>query len=354
LRVFPHSYFAHDKAATRPTGENTLTQDLIENIVSEEVDFGGGAAKAAAEEHIPVLLREVLHTLIQSDSGTYVDGTYGRGGHCRAMLARLAPTAKMIGVDRDPEAVNNAQALVEKDSRFSIFHARFSQLSEVLSEAGIDAGAQGILLDIGVSSPQLDDSSRGFSFNADGPLDMRMDPTQGMSAAQWLNTADEEDIAKVLFIHGEERSSRRIAKNIVAARPLSTTLQLADIVEACVPRNRNNMAKHPATKTFQAIRIFINEEDSELREGLEHAFAALAIGGRLAVISFHSLEDRQVKHVFRGLSRPPAMPRRLPVRHSEQGVRARLIGKGVKAQSDELATNPRARSATLRVIERVC
>lgn len=327
---------------------------LAQNITSEEVDFGGGAAKAASEEHIPVLLREVVHSLIQADSGVYVDGTYGRGGHCRSMLARLAPDAKMIGLDRDPEAVAAAQVLAQADSRFSIFHARFSQLADVLEQAGVVGGAQGILLDIGVSSPQIDDASRGFSFNADGPLDMRMDPTQGLSAAEWLNTAVEEDIAKVLFVHGEERNSRRIAKNIVAARPLSTTLQLADIVEACVPRNRNNMGKHPATKTFQAIRIFINAEDQELRAGLEHAFAALAIGGRLAVISFHSLEDRQVKHVFRGLSRPPSMPRRLPVRHSDQGISARLIGKSIKAQSDELATNPRARSATLRVIERIC
>ena len=328
--------------------------DFVRDIRAEEVDFGGGAAKVVSEEHIPVLLREAVHALIQSDSGIYVDGTYGRGGHCRSMLARLGRDAKMIGLDRDPEAVAAAQALAHADSRFSIFHARFSQLSDVLDQAGVVGGAQGILLDIGVSSPQIDDATRGFSFNADGPLDMRMDPTEGLSAAEWLNTAVEEDIAKVLFVHGEERNSRRIAKNIIAARPLRTTLQLADIVEACVPRNRNNMSKHPATKTFQAIRIFINAEDQELREGLEHAFAALAIGGRLAVISFHSLEDRQVKHVFRSLSRPPSMPRRLPVRYSEQGISARLIGKSMKAQSDELATNTRARSATLRVIERIC
>jgi len=352
LRAFAQPSFVAVRQA-QWTGSNSVVE-FTQEIKSEEVDFGGGAAKAASEEHIPVLLREVVHSLIQADSGIYVDGTYGRGGHCRSMLARLAPDAKMIGLDRDPEAVAAAQVLAQADSRFSIFHARFSQLADVLEQAGVVGGAQGILLDIGVSSPQIDDASRGFSFNADGPLDMRMDPTQGLSAAEWLNTAVEEDIAKVLFVHGEERNSRRIAKNIVAARPLSTTLQLAGIVEACVPRNRNNMGKHPATKTFQAIRIFINAEDQELRAGLEHAFAALAIGGRLAVISFHSLEDRQVKHVFRGLSRPPSMPRRLPVRHSDQGISARLIGKSIKAQSDELATNPRARSATLRVIERIC
>jgi 16S rRNA (cytosine1402-N4)-methyltransferase len=352
LRAFAQPSFVPTRQA-QWTGSNSVAE-LTQEIKSEEVDFGGGASKAASEEHIPVLLREVVHSLIQADSGIYVDGTYGRGGHCRSMLARLAPDAKMIGLDRDPEAVAAAQMLAQADPRFSIFHARFSQLADVLEQAGIVGGAQGILLDIGVSSPQIDDASRGFSFNSDGPLDMRMDPTQGLSAAEWLNTSVEEDIAKVLFVHGEERNSRRIAKNIVAARPLSTTLQLADIVEACVPRNRNNMSKHPATKTFQAIRIFINAEDQELRAGLEHAFAALAIGGRLAVISFHSLEDRQVKHVFRGLSRPPSMPRRLPVRHSDQGISARLIGKSIKAQSDELATNPRARSATLRVIERIC
>ncbi|MFQ3346431.1 MAG: 16S rRNA (cytosine1402-N4)-methyltransferase [Candidatus Azotimanducaceae bacterium] len=352
MRIPPHPFA--DLSHHRYRRSSSGTSNLAATVQSEEVDFGGGAAKAAAEDHIPVLLREVLHTLIQSDSGVYVDGTYGRGGHCRSMLARLASDAQMIGLDRDPEAVAAAQGLVQADSRFSIFHGRFSQLADVLSDAGVVGGAQGILLDIGVSSPQLDDASRGFSFNADGPLDMRMDPTEGISAAEWLNVAAEEDIAKVIFIHGEERNSRRIAKNIVAARPLTTTLELADIVEACVPRNRNNMGKHPATKTFQAIRIFINEEDRELREGLQHAFAALAVGGRLAVISFHSLEDRQVKHVFRGLSRPPSMPRRLPVRHTEQGITARLIGKSMKAQSDELATNPRARSATLRVIERIC
>ena len=351
MRAFAQPSFVPARQAQR-VGSNSAVE-FTQAIKSEEVDFGGGAAKAASEEHIPVLLREVVHSLIQADSGIYIDGTYGRGGHCRSMLARLAPGAKMIGLDRDPEAVAAAQALAQADPRFSIFHARFSQLAGVLEQAGVVGGAQGILLDIGVSSPQIDDASRGFSFNADGPLDMRMDPTQGLSAAEWLNTAVEEDIAKVLFVHGEERNSRRIAKNIVAARPLNSTLQLADIVEACVPRNRNNMSKHPATKTFQAIRIFINAEDQELRAGLEHAFAALAIGGRLAVISFHSLEDRQVKHVFRGLSRPPSMPRRLPVRHSDQGVSARLIGKSIKAQSDELATNPRARSATLRVIERI-
>ncbi len=352
MRTFAEPSFVIASYGRQP--EPSAVSEFAQDIKAEEVDFGGGAAKAASQEHIPVLLREVVHALTQSGSGIYVDGTYGRGGHCRSMLARLAPDAKMIGLDRDPEAVTAAQALVQADARFSIFHARFSQLANVLEQAGVVGGADGILLDMGVSSPQIDDASRGFSFNADGPLDMRMDPTEGLSAAEWLNTAVEEDIAKVLFVHGEERNSRRIAKNIVAARPLHSTLQLADIVEACVPRNRNNMGKHPATKTFQAIRIFINAEDRELREGLEHAFAALAIGGRLAVISFHSLEDRQVKHVFRSLSRPPSMPRRLPVRHSEQGISARLIGKSIKAQSDELATNPRARSATLRVIERIC
>jgi 16S rRNA (cytosine1402-N4)-methyltransferase len=322
-------------------------------IEFQGLDFGGASTKSEPYVHTPVLLREVLHSLIQSDSGIYVDGTYGRGGHCRALLSKLSNVATIIGLDRDPQAVADGRMLAQQDSRLQMFQGRFSNLTQVLEEAGIENGVQGILLDIGVSSPQLDDALRGFSFNSDGPLDMRMNPTEGISAAQWLNTAQESDIANVLFAHGEERNSRRIAKNIVAARPISTTLQLADLVEACIPRNRNKRAKHPATKTFQAIRVFINEEDRELREGLEQAFAALAVGGRLAVISFHSLEDRQVKHVFRHLSKPPIVPRRLPVRHTEELIRARLVGKSCKAQSDELAVNPRARSATLRVIERV-
>ena len=208
-------------------------------------------------------------------------------------------------------------------------------------------------MDVGVSSPQLDDPERGFSFRHAGPLDMRMDPSQGVDAAQWLNSADEEVIANVIWRYGEERRSRRIAKAIVAARPLHTTEALADVVSACVPRGNAKSAKHPATKTFQAVRIFINDELQELQRGLQGAFDSLAVGGRLAVISFHSLEDRQVKQAFKALSQPPVLPRRLPVQDAQTVVRGRLVSGPIRAGQRELDANPRARSATLRVIERV-
>ena len=208
-------------------------------------------------------------------------------------------------------------------------------------------------MDVGVSSPQLDDPERGFSFRHAGPLDMRMDPSQGVDAAQWLNSADEEVIANIIWRYGEERRSRRIAKAIVAARPLHTTEALADVVAACVPRGNAKSAKHPATKTFQAVRIFINDELQELQRGVQGAFDSLAVGGRLAVISFHSLEDRQVKQAFKALSQPPVLPRRLPVQDAQTVVRGRLVSGPIRAGQSELDANPRARSATLRVIERV-
>jgi 16S rRNA (cytosine1402-N4)-methyltransferase len=208
-------------------------------------------------------------------------------------------------------------------------------------------------MDVGVSSPQLDRPERGFSFTAQGPLDMRMNPEEGSSAAEWLNQADEAEIAQVLWMYGEERQSRRIARAIVAARPLTTTLELADLVAQAVPRPRGPQRKHPATRTFQAVRIFVNEEAQELDQGLQQGFSSLAVGGRLAVISFHSLEDRKVKHAFRQLSQPPKMPRRLPVRNLDQEVQGRLIGGPMKPSLAELNANPRSRSATLRVIEKV-
>jgi 16S rRNA (cytosine1402-N4)-methyltransferase len=316
---------------------------------------------AGAGEHVPVLLQEVLTHLVGSsraseradgESGIFVDATFGRGGHSRKLLERLSAQGQLLGLDRDPEALAEAQRLAGQDPRFSFCQARFSELQDVLRDQQIE-GVRGVLMDVGVSSPQLDRPERGFSFTAQGPLDMRMNPEEGSSAAEWLNQADEAEIAQVLWMYGEERQSRRIARAIVAARPLTTTLELADLVAQAVPRPRGPQRKHPATRTFQAVRIFVNEEAQELDQGLQQGFSSLAVGGRLAVISFHSLEDRKVKHAFRQLSQPPKMPRRLPVRNLDQEVQGRLIGGPMKPSLAELNANPRSRSATLRVIEKV-
>lgn len=310
------------------------------------------ALELAANVHVPVLLNEVLDNLILSFQGTYVDATFGRGGHCSGMLQRLGPESRIIGLDRDPEAILAGRVLSEADNRLSCYHACFSELTDVLAKAGVRDGVQGILMDIGVSSPQLDQPERGFSFSATGPLDMRMDPTRGKSAREWLNDASEDEISAVLRVHGEERHARRIARAIVAARPLWETEELANLVEQTVPKTYGPRRTHPATKTFQAIRIFINDEDVELQNGLEQAFNALAVGGRLGVISFHSLEDRVVKHMFRALSSPAPIPRHVPIRESENQVEGVLIGKPIRASDAEQAVNPRSRSATLRVIEK--
>ena len=315
----------------------------------------------SGDEQIPVLQQEVLTHLVgraptpedpDGESEIFVDATFGRGGHSRKLLERLSAQGQLLGLDRDPEAFAEARRLAEHDPRFSFCQARFSELQDVLRDQRID-GVRGLLMDVGVSSPQLDRPERGFSFAAQGPLDMRMNPDEGLSAAEWLNQADEAEIAQVLWMYGEERQSRRIARAIVAARPLVTTLELADLVAQALPRPRGPQRKHPATRTFQAVRIFVNEESQELDQGLQQGFSSLAVGGRLAVISFHSLEDRKVKHAFRQLSQPPKMPRRLPVQHLDQEVQGRLIGGPMKPSLAELNANPRSRSATLRVIEKV-
>ncbi len=303
--------------------------------------------------HIPVLLEEVLTCLVHTTSGVYVDATFGRGGHTAALLDRLAPDARVIGIDRDPDAVQAGTKLAEVDARFTMLHGRFSELAEMLKLLGLPGRVDGILMDVGVSSPQLDEAERGFSFSADGPLDMRMDPGAGESAATWLNRAPEGEIAQVLKRHGEERFARRIAARIVAARPLSSTRELAAVVSAAVPRAVSaRQQKHPATRTFQAVRIFINDEARELEAGLEAAWAALADDGRLAVISFHSLEDRTVKQAFKRLTSPPAAPRRLPLRADQLTAPGRAIAGPVKASPAEVQANPRARSAVLRVVEK--
>ena len=302
-------------------------------------------------EHIPVLLAEALDALAVRPDGVYVDGTFGRGGHSRALLARLGPGGRLIALDRDPSAIAAGQAIT--DPRFSLVHARFAEMGAVLEQLGVH-GVDGVLLDIGVSSPQLDEAARGMSFRQDAPLDMRMDTSRGETVAQWLARADEADIREVIRDYGEERFASAIAKAIVAARserPVDTTYQLAQIVAAAV-RTRE-AGQHPATRSFQALRIFINQELEELSLVLPQALAALRPGGRLAVISFHSLEDRIVKRYMADQASPPQPPRNLPLRADQlPKPTMKLIGR-FRAGNDEIARNPRARSATLRVAEKV-
>ena len=302
-------------------------------------------------EHIPVLLAEALDALAVRPDGVYVDGTFGRGGHSRALLARLGPGGRLIALDRDPSAIAAGQAIA--DPRFTLVHARFAEMGAVLEQLGVH-GVDGVLLDIGVSSPQLDEAARGMSFRQDAPLDMRMDTSRGETVAQWLARADEADIREVIRDYGEERFASAIAKAIVAARserPVDTTYQLAQIVAAAV-RTRE-AGQHPATRSFQALRIFINQELEELSLVLPQALAALRPGGRLAVISFHSLEDRIVKRYMADQASPPQPPRNLPLRADQlPKPTMKLIGR-FRAGNDEVARNPRARSATLRVAEKV-
>jgi 16S rRNA (cytosine1402-N4)-methyltransferase len=302
----------------------------------------------ATRSHVPVLLAETLEGLRVIPDGTYLDGTYGRGGHARAVLAKLGPRGRLLLMDRDPEAIAGAEREFGRDPRVAIRHASFAELADWEETAG---GLDGVLFDLGVSSPQLDDPARGFSFQADGPLDMRMDPTRGTPAAEWLAGAGEAEIADVLWQWGEERMSRRIARAIVTARaahPLTTTSQLADLVAQTIGHRERN--KHPATRTFQALRIYVNDELAALERGLEMAASRLKPNGRLAVISFHSLEDRLVKRFIRG-EEAPRVRRGLP--QPERAPSALVaVGKAVFASETETAANPRARSAVLRVAER--
>ena len=300
--------------------------------------------------HQPVLLNESIDVLLGSLSGVYLDATFGRGGHTCALLARLSPEARVIGMDRDPAACAVGAALAASDPRFAIVQRPFATLGAALDELGVDA-VHGVLMDLGVSSPQLDDPARGFSFRFDGPLDMRMDPGAGLSASAWLDQAEEAEIARVLFEYGEERFARRIAAAIIAARPITTTSELVRVVRAAQPRG--TPGKHEATRTFQALRIVVNNELGELETGMAQAFARLCPGGRLAVISFHSLEDRLVKRFFRARCSPPELPRRLPVRGPAACAEARLITNGITPSATELGANPRARSARLRVLEKL-
>ena len=303
--------------------------------------------------HQTVLLREAVDALVTTPDGFYVDGTFGRGGHSRYLLECLNDDGRLLAVDKDPVACAAAEELVRSEPRFEFYHGSFAQLPHQLRGMGIDA-VDGILLDLGVSSPQLEVGERGFSFLHDGPLDMRMNTSCGETAAQWLSHAVESDIAAVLKEYGEERFSRRIAAAIVAAReesPISSTGRLAKIVSAANPKWERH--KHPATRSFQAIRIKVNRELEDLQDLLSGALDMLRVGGRLVVISFHSLEDRLVKRYMRDMARGEKFPPGLPVPDSALNRRMRLVGKAVKASAGEVAGNVRARSAIMRVAEKI-
>jgi len=305
-------------------------------------------------KHTTVLLDEAVNGLNIREDGIYIDGTFGRGGHSRLILSQLGAEGRLLAIDRDPEAIAIANTI--DDHRFSIVHGPFSALADYVAERGLTGKINGILLDLGVSSPQLDDPERGFSFMRDGPLDMRMDPTRGQSAAEWLQNADEADIAWVLKTFGEERFAKRIARAITERnreQPMTRTKELADVIAAATPVK--DKFKHPATRSFQAIRIWINSELEEIDTALKGALSVLAPGGRLSIISFHSLEDRLVKRFMRDQSRGPQVPAGIPMTESQLkalgGRELKTLGKLIPGEA-EVRENPRARSSVLRIAER--
>ncbi len=303
--------------------------------------------------HVPVLLPEVMQALNLKPDAIVVDATYGRGGHTEAIMKRLGGSGRLLALDRDPQAVAHARRRFGGDPRVQIEQARFSQLREVCERHGVCGRVGAILFDLGVSSPQLDEAGRGFSFRQAGPLDMRMDPTHGRPAAAWINSADEAELTEVIRTYGEERHARRIARAIVQARaraPIEDTGRLAEIVAAAVPGRERR--KDPATRTFQAIRLHINEELAELEAALPQAVQVLAPGGRLAVISFHSLEDRRVKQFLRAAAQPPAVPRGMPAPPAPFRPLLRHVSRAIRPSAAEVRRNARARSAVLRVAER--
>lgn len=305
-----------------------------------------------AERHQPVLLEEAIASLNIRGEGVYLDGTFGRGGHSRALLARLTEQGRLLALDKDPQAVAAGREALGNDPRFAIAQGSFADMDHWVHGWGVSGALDGILLDLGVSSPQLNDPERGFSFMEDGPLDMRMDPTQGVPAAEWLAEATERELSRVFWEFGEERHGRRIARSIVMARerePLSRTSQLAELIEKTIGRRER---KHPATRCFQAIRIHINNELGDLAAGLASSIKQLRPGGRLVAISFHSLEDRLVKRTFREAVRPGQVRRNIP---DDPGWKARLklVGKAVHPSEAEVSANPRARSAVMRVAEKL-
>ncbi len=307
--------------------------------------------------HITVLLREAVDALAIKPDGVYVDGTFGRGGHSRSILERLGANGKLIAIDRDPRAIAAGEELAGQDKRFSLYHATLSDLGGVLKRAtgSSSKAVDGVLADLGVSSPQLDEQDRGFSFRFDGPLDMRMDTTRGETVEEWLDRAEEREIGEVIWRYGEERFARQIARAVVAARVIGrirTTRELAELVGKTV-RTREP-GQHPATRTFQALRIFINQELEEVEQVLPQAVEGLRTGGRLVVIAFHSLEDRIVKRFMQNAAKADHLPSKLPIRANEvNDATLNIVGKPVKPSDAEVAANPRARSAIMRTAVRL-
>ena len=307
----------------------------------------------SSNAHVPVLLGPVLEGLKIKPDGCYVDGTFGRGGHSREILKQLGSGGRLIAIDRDPQAIASAPLSLTEDPRFELVRGEIAQLESIIDERGYREKVDGLLFDLGVSSPQLDEADRGFSFMRDGPLDMRMDPDSGPSASEWLATVDERELKYVLRKYGEENSAARIARAIVSARseaPISRTAQLARIVEDAKPARGQKI--HPATKTFQAIRIAVNEELEQLEAVLTQSVDVMRKGARLCVISFHSLEDRIVKRFMRDASRETEQYRGLPNVPEEFQPRLKLVGKAIRANDAEIKANRRARSAHLRIAER--
>ena len=305
-------------------------------------------------KHKTVLLDEAVGLLITDPAGVYADGTFGRGGHSSLVLSQLDSGGQLLAFDKDPQAIEVAEQMKSQDGRFDVVHGSFAELGVELEQRGLFGKLDGILLDLGVSSPQLDDPGRGFSFLNDGPLDMRMNTEAGESAAEWIARAEEKEIADVMYLYGEERFSRRIAKAIVAERqiaPITTTARLAEIVKVANPKWERG--KNPATRAFQGIRIYINSELDDLTACLEQALEGLKVGGRLVVISFHSLEDRIVKRFIRKHVRGDEAPLGLPVPHAELNQRLKAIGKARKASPSEIDENVRARSAVMRIAEKL-
>lgn len=310
--------------------------------------------KETSNVHRSVLMAEVLDQLAIHPDGIYVDATFGRGGHAQAILDHLGPGGRLLAMDKDPDAVAYARQYFSHDKRFLIRHGSFSKLENFLSEQDLLGKVDGIFFDLGVSSPQLDQAERGFSFLRSGKLDMRMDFSSGVDAATWIATIAEKELADVLYEYGEERFSRRIAKAIVAARqkePITTTLQLAEIVAVAHPAWQEG--RHPATRSFQAIRIAINHELDDLHHGLLQGVKGLKVGGRLLVISFHSLEDRIVKHFMQHQERGDQHPAKLPIKHDSYLPKFKRLGRAIKPSMEEISSNPRSRSAVLRVGEKI-
>jgi 16S rRNA (cytosine1402-N4)-methyltransferase len=306
--------------------------------------------------HITVLLDEAVEALDVRVDGCYLDGTFGRGGHSRLLLSKLGPDGRLLGFDKDPQAIATGQALAAEDGRFVIVQRSFAEMAAVIAEQGLAGKVQGVLMDLGVSSPQLDDPERGFSFMNDGPLDMRMDPPRGVSAAEFIAQAPEEEIARVFKEYGEERFARRMARAVVLRRETEPFLRTGDLAEVLKVANPAwEKGKNPATRAFQGLRIHVNNELGDLEAGLEAALDALEVGGRLVVISFHSLEDRIVKLFMRRLAKGEAdnLPRNLPVRFEAFVPKIKVHGKAQFASEAELKANPRSRSAVMRVAEKL-